>query len=85
MKKKYSIKTIEIFSNLSLLDNDYIEMFKKCNVCIATSLYSQKAETNDSITQAKASLENTLNKLQTLKNNNIKFRVGIIMLSVTSL
>lgn len=77
---KYNIETIEIFSNLSLMDNDYIEMFKKYNVSVATSLYSQNSETNDFITQTKGSLENTIKKLKNLKENNIKFRVGIIIM-----
>lgn len=78
---KYNINTIELYSNLSLLDDEYIALFKKYKVCVATSLYSQYSKVHDSITQINGSYDLLMNNLLLLKQNNIPFRIGIIIMS----
>lgn len=79
--RKYNINTIELYSNLSLLDDEYIALFKKYKVCVATSLYSQYSKVHDSITQINGSYDLLMNNLLLLKQNNIPFRIGIIIMS----
>ena len=80
MLRKYKIPIIEIFSNLSLVNEDYIKLFKKYNVRIATSFYSTKPKVNDTITGVNGSYITSISKLDLLKENDIKFRVAVIIL-----
>lgn len=80
MLRKYKIPMIEIFSNLSLIDEEYINLFKKYDVRLATSFYSTNPQINDTITGIKGSCSTTISKLDLLKENNIKFRVAVIIL-----
>lgn len=78
--KTYNISTIEVFSNLSLLDETFVYLFKKYDVKIATSFYSCNPDIHDSITNVKGSQMTTLKKLDILKENNISFRIAIVLL-----
>ncbi len=78
--KKYPIKLIEIYTNLSLLNNSFIDIFTKYNVSIATSFYSKDATIHDSITQIKGSQKLIIKNLEILKKNKIPFRIGIIIM-----
>lgn len=77
---RYKIPLIEIYTNLSLTDLEYLEMFKNFNVCIATSLYSKYDKVHDSITKVPGSHKNLIKNLMLLKKNDIPFRVGIIIM-----
>lgn len=79
--RKYQIQTIEIFTNLSLLDDEYIDIFKKNNIRIATSFYSQNEIIHDSITGIKGSQKKTLSSLELLQKNQIPFRIGIVIMN----
>lgn len=77
---KHDVGFIEIYTNLSLLDNDYLEMFKKYNVHVATSLYSQNEKVHDEITGINGSYKLLMHNLAHLKKMNIPFRIGIIIM-----
>lgn len=79
--RTYKIKTIEIFSNLSLIDQDYINIFKKYNISIATSIYSQNRTIHDNITGIKGSHKKTISSLELLQKNKIPFRIGIVIMN----
>lgn len=80
MLRRYKIPIIEIFSNLSLVNENYIKLFKKYNVRIATSFYSTIPKINDTITGVNGSYITSTSKLNLLKENDIKFRVAVIIL-----
>lgn len=79
--KKYNVNLIEIYSNLSLLNEKYIKLFKEYNVQVATSFYSQNSEKHDKITGIIGSQKKTLDSLDLLYRNNVKFRIGIVMMN----
>ncbi|MDR2580612.1 MAG: radical SAM protein [Fibromonadaceae bacterium] len=75
---------IEIFSNLFFLDLDYIKIFKKYKINVATSFYSQYENIFDEITKTKGSFKSVCNKIKLLKDHNIPIRTGIIIMNQNS-
>ncbi len=72
------IPVIEIFTNGTLIDDFYINIFKKLNINIALSIYGKSPETHDSITGVSGSWQKTINSIKLLKDNNINFRFGVV-------
>lgn len=78
--KKYPIKTIEIYTNLSLIDMDYINFFKQNKINIATSLYSQNEDIHDTITGIKGSFNKSMKIIEMLKEKDIPVRIGAVLM-----
>ena len=78
--KTYKIQTIEFYSNLSLLDMDFISLFKKYNIQVATSFYSINENIHDKITGVKGSYKTSLKAMDVLSKNNIPFRIGVVIM-----
>ena len=79
--KNFHVKEIEIFTNLSFVDDEYIRFFKKNNIKIATSFYSKDEKIHDEITGTQGSQQNSLEKIQQLISNDISVRIGIVILN----
>ncbi|MGP1576581.1 MAG: radical SAM/SPASM domain-containing protein [Treponema sp.] len=74
--KKYDF-FINILSNITLLDDEIIEIMKDGNISsVQTSLYSMIPEHHDSITQVKGSFEKTKNGILKLIENDIPMTVS---------
>ena len=74
--KKYDFY-INILSNLTLLDNDIIQIMRDGNVSsVQVSLYSMNPAHHDAITQLKGSFEKTKNSILKLIENDIPVHVS---------
>jgi radical SAM protein with 4Fe4S-binding SPASM domain len=69
---------IEVYTNLTLLTDDFIDKFSKCGVNIATSFYSSDEEIHDCITGVKGSFKKTVNGIEKILSNKIPLRIGIV-------
>lgn len=78
--ESFNIHEIEIYSNLSLLDEEYISFFKAHKIKVATSFYSSDPQINDTITKTIGSFNKSINSIEKLIYNGIKTRIGIVML-----
>lgn len=79
--KKFNFNELEIFTNLSLVDDEYIDFFKKNNIKIATSFYSKNSEIHDEITGIKGSQQKSLRIIQQLVDNDVPVRIGVVIMN----
>lgn len=74
--KEYDF-SVNVLSNLTLLNNEIItEMKKNYLLGIQTSLYSMNPNTHDEITQVKGSFEKTINAILKLIDNDIPVQIN---------
>jgi MoaA/NifB/PqqE/SkfB family radical SAM enzyme len=71
---------IELFSNLTLLAEEDINLLVKYNVQVATSIYSKRAEIHDCITTRKGSFNQTINNVRKLQAKGLKVRFATIVM-----
>lgn len=71
---------IEIYTNLTRLPADLLEVARRHSVHFATSVYSAKAEIHDAITCTPASHARTMRNLHTLVEQRIPVRAGLIVI-----
>ncbi len=69
--------SVNVLSNLTLLNQDIIEEIKEnALVCVQTSLYAMEASVHDSITQEKGSFEKTKRAILELIKNDIPVQIS---------
>ncbi|WP_038181649.1 radical SAM/SPASM domain-containing protein [Vibrio rhizosphaerae] len=69
--------SVNILSNLTLLDDTYIEEMKKNRLLgVQVSLYSMKPDVHDKITKMKGSFEKTKRSILKLVENNIPLQIS---------
>jgi len=73
--KEYDM-TITILTNLTLLDDECINIFKNSRVNVLVSLYSINEKNHDYITQLPGSCKRTKNAIQKLIDNNIPVTIN---------
>lgn len=66
---------IEIFTNGTLVTNEWINYLKENNIRVALSVYSYNEEEHDKVTQCAGSLRKTNITIQKLHDSDIKYRV----------
>lgn len=76
--KKRGFKTIEVFTNGTLLTEPLIQYFSENGIQVAISLYSYRSETHDSITGIRGSFKKTLGSLKLLLAYNVPIRCSVI-------
>jgi len=69
---------IEIFTNGTLIDDEYARFFAERKVSIAISIYASSPEVHDKVTQCAGSFERTIRGAEILQKYNVPFRVGLI-------
>lgn len=79
--KNLNYQTLELFTNCTLLDDDFIYLLKENNVSVATSFYGPKPAIHDFITRRKGSFYKTKNNIIKLLSAGINVRVGIIAMN----
>lgn len=79
---KIGYHRLEIFTNCTLLDDDFIAFLKEYNVQIATSLYGPTSRIHDSITQTKGSFDKTVENINKLLKREITIRAAIITMDL---
>jgi radical SAM protein with 4Fe4S-binding SPASM domain len=78
--KKIGFRQIEIFSNATLLDEEWIKFLAKNKISIAVSLYSTDGEIHDEITGLKNSFTRTKKNLLLLKKYKVECRLSTIIM-----
>lgn len=69
--------SVNVLSNLTLLNQDIIEEMKKNPLlCVQTSVYSMDADTHDAITQEKGSFHKTKSAILKLIENDIPLQIS---------
>ena len=77
--KDIGFEFVEVFSNLTRLQDDTVRLCASNNVKFATSVYSDIAAAHDAITTVHSSHARTVSNLQTLIENGISTRAAIIV------
>lgn len=72
------IKSVEVFTNSTLLNDATVNFIHENNIKIATSFYSNNEAIHSEITNNKSSYTNTLKNIRKLINKGIFVRVGLI-------
>lgn len=67
--------SIEVFTNGTLIDDSWINLFLNFKVKIALSVYSYLKEEHEKVTKIKGSFDKTISAIRKLKVNNIPYRV----------
>jgi radical SAM protein with 4Fe4S-binding SPASM domain len=70
-----SFDSIEVFTNGTYIDENWIDFFKKYKIKIALSVYSYDEEQHDKVTRKAGSNAKTDQAIRMLKNNDIQYRV----------
>lgn len=71
---------IEIFTNGTIITDEWFEYFAKNNICIALSVYSYDKDEHDKVTGVKGSWEKTNSVIKQLKKHNIEYRVCNVLM-----
>jgi len=74
------VPNIEIYTNLTLLEDKDIDLIKKYQVKIATTLMGSCPEVHDKCTQLKGSFNRFISNIRKIRDAQIDFRVGVIKL-----
>lgn len=80
VRELQNIPIIEIYSNLTLLEDRDIELMKKYRIKIATTLLGSCAEVHDKCTRTKGSFERFMRNIRKIRDSGIEFRVGVVRL-----
>jgi len=78
--RELGYRELEIFSNLILLKDRWIDLMEKFQIRIATSVHSAKPAIHDSITQKEGSFNKAIAAIQKLKDRNIPLRFGFTIM-----
>jgi radical SAM protein with 4Fe4S-binding SPASM domain len=81
-KNKYEF--VEVFTNLTRLDNSLFECFKTYGVHVATSVYAPVDNMHDTVTGVRGSFRRTVKNIKTLVDANIPVRAGIVEMEQNS-
>ncbi len=82
--KKARYAFIEIFTNGTLIDDEYAGFFAENKVNVALSIYSKRAELHDQVTQSPGSFERLLKNVERLHSRGVSFRFGIVLMRQNS-
>ncbi len=69
---------IEVFTNGTLINQNWIDTFKQYDVKIALSIYSYIPEMHDKVTGIPTSFSKTVHSIELLKINEIKYRTATV-------
>ena len=78
--KEVGFEVIEVFTNGTLLDQEYVDFFADQGVQVAITLYSQRPEVHDGITGVSGSFGKTLTNIERMRLEGVGFRVGTVVM-----
>lgn len=78
--KNIGFDFIEVFSNLTRLDDDTTRYAADNGICFATSVYSDEPAAHDAITQVGSSHARTIGNLKKLIDHGVETRAAMIVL-----
>lgn len=73
-----NFEVIEVFTNLTRLPDQLLDVFCRYNVSIATSFYSYDPQIHDDITRQKGSFERTVTNMKRILDSGLELRAAII-------
>lgn len=71
---------IEIFTNGTLIDDEYVDFFAEHNVHIAVSIYSKRPDVHDEVTQRPGSFHRMMKNIEKLHLRGVPFRFGLVVM-----
>lgn len=71
---------VEIFTNGTLISDDWFEYLKKNNIHIALSVYSYNSQMHDFVTKVQGAFDRTNTTIKTLKKFGIPYRVCNVLM-----
>lgn len=78
--RELGYEVIELFSNLTLLKDSWIDLVEKYKMNVATSIYGARPEIHDRITQQKGSFRRTMAVVEKLNARGIPVRYGLTVM-----
>lgn len=81
IREEFIAIELVIYSNLTLLNDELIDVFRKNNVKIVTSLYSNKSYVHDKITGQVGSFEKTVKAIERLVLENIYVKANMVVMN----
>jgi MoaA/NifB/PqqE/SkfB family radical SAM enzyme len=76
--KAIGFEFVEVFTNLTRLDEETVRFARSAGVCFATSVYSDKPEVHQAVTRNAASHARTITNLKRLINSDVVTRAAVI-------
>ena len=68
-------ESIEVFTNGTLINDEWVQFFDKYNIKVALSVYSYIDSEHEKVTKVKGSYNKTKQAIEKLQKRNIKYRV----------
>lgn len=81
--KAIGFEFVEVFTNLTRLDDETVRFARGAGVRFATSVYSDKPEVHQAITRNRSSHERTIRNLKRLIDSEIVTRAAVIQIDQT--
>ena len=81
VREQFETIELVVYSNLTLINDQLIEIFKKNNVKVVTSLYSNKGYVHDKITGQVGSFEKTVKAIERLALANIYIKANMVVMN----
>ena len=78
--KRIGFQFVEVFTNLTRLDEDTVRFAREADIRFATSVYSNRPEVHQAITQNRSSHARTIGNLKRLIANGIVTRAAVIQI-----
>jgi radical SAM protein with 4Fe4S-binding SPASM domain len=72
---------IEVFTNGTLISDEWARYFAANNIHVALSVYSYIPEMHDAVTRKQGSFLKTTSGIQRLKDHNVKYRVANVLMN----
>lgn len=76
---------IELFTNATLIDENWANFFRINNINLAISVYSYLSDNHDMVTKVNGSYEKTLHGLKLLKKYQVPYRIACVGMSGISI
>ncbi|HNS44427.1 MAG TPA: radical SAM protein [Alphaproteobacteria bacterium] len=71
-----SFEKVEIFTNGTLIDKEWVSIFKKLGIHVAVSVYSYASDEHDKVTGIQGSHQRTCHSLELLDKFQVRYRVA---------
>lgn len=82
--KTIGFEFVEVFTNLTRLDDETVHFARSAGIGFATSVYSDRPEVHQAITRNRSSHARTINNLKRLIDSDIVTRAAVIQIDQTS-
>jgi radical SAM protein with 4Fe4S-binding SPASM domain len=78
--RKARFGLIEVFTNGTLIDDEYVGFFAEHGVHIALSIYSKRPEIHDKVTESPGSFHRMMKNIEKLRHHGVPLRFGLVVM-----